>query len=367
MILLRISTLIVFIPFLLVKFFGTTRLNIRLINKISRPLVASLMVIVTLFLAISLKHVITENKPDILLILIILHLGAFMCSEIIVLLLISDFILCWLCLRFRLYHGTFGSLVSNVYLIFYVLIPSVPLLVFALIDQSKIYELTLGKSTLLWFLLLLAGLAKLPVFRSHYWLPKAHVQATTFISILLARLSLKVRLVLVSAVTQLIEPCISRTALAILLMFGISTACYVRVCSVDFKVFLAYCSVGHMTIAAVALSIVDIIRIKRAWLIRIRHCLSSPLLFSIVGLSQSITGNRTNLPISRAKANVVTITLLIALLIDLPFPPVFPFFRELICLTTSYIYVRLPSFVLVLRLIILLRRYEALYQSLRQW
>ncbi len=183
---------------------------------------------------------------------------------------------------------------------------------------------------------------------------------------LLAGLSLKVGLVLVTVVTQRIEPDTSRCILVLLLMFGISTACYIRVCSVDFKVFLAYCSVGHITIAAVALSIVDSIRIKGAWLIGIRHCLSSPLLFSVVGLSQSITGNRTNLPISRVKTNAVTIILLVALLVDLPFPPVFPFFRELICLRTSYIYIRLPSSVLVLGLIMLLRRYEAIYQSLRR-
>lgn len=365
--LLRVLSLVFIIPYTLVKFISLTRLKVGLISIVSGPLVISLRIIVILFLALSLKHVITENKSDILLILILLHLVAFMSDELIVLLLISDFMLCWLCLRFRLYHRTFRSLVSNVYLIFYVLIPSVPLLVFALIDQSKIHDLSLRKSSLLWFLLLLAGLAKLPVFRSHYWLPKAHVQATTFISMLLAGLSLKVGLVLVTVVTQRIEPDTSRCILVLLLIFGISTACYIRVCSVDFKVFLAYCSVGHITIAAVALSIVDSIRIKGAWLIGIRHCLSSPLLFSIVGLSQSITRNRTNLPISRVKTNAVTIILLVALLVDLPFPPVFPFFRELICLGTSYIYIRLPSSVLVLGLIMLLRRYEAIYQSLRRW
>ena len=334
---------------------------------VSGPLVISLRIMVIFFLALSLKHVITENKSDILLILILIHLVAFITDELIILLLVSDFMLCWLCLGFRLYHGTFRSLVSNVYLIFYVLIPSVPLLVYALIEQSKIYELHIGNSSLLWFLLLLAGLAKLPVFGSHYWLPKAHVQATTFISILLAGLSLKVRLVLVSTVTQILEPSVSRGILVVLLMFRITAACYVGVCSVDFKVFLAYCSVGHITMAAVALSIVDTIRLKGAWLIRIGHCLSSPLLFSIVRLSQYITRNRTNLPTSGVKTTAVTVTLLAALLVDLPFPPVFPFFRELMCLSTSYIYIRLPSLVLVLGLIMLLRRYEAMYQTLRRW
>lgn len=80
-----------------------------------------------------------------------------------------------------------------------------------------------------------------------------------------------------------------------------------------------------------------------------------------------MTRNRTNLPSSGVKTSAAVVLLLVALLVDLPFPPVFPFFGELICLTTSYIYVRLPSAVLVLRLMILLRRYEAIYQSLRRW
>lgn len=365
--LIRFLTLVFVIPYTLTKFISVVGINIGLINMASRPLVMSLRVMVALFLALSLKQVMTENKSDILVLLIFLHLVAFMSDELIVLLLISDFMLCWLCLRFGLYHRTFRSLVSNVYLIFYVLIPSVPLLVYALIDQSKLYQLPLGKSSLLWVLLLMAGLAKLPVFRSHYWLPKAHVQATTFVSMLLAGLSLKVGLILVSSVTQTLDPSASRGVLVLVLIFGMSTACYIRVCSVDFKVFLAYCSVGHMTMAAVALSIVDVIRMKGAWLIRIRHCLSSPLLFSIVGLSQSMTRNRTNLPSSGVKTSAAVVLLLVALLVDLPFPPVFPFFGELICLMTSYIYVRLPSAVLVLRLMILLRRYEAIYQSLRRW
>lgn len=81
---------------------------------------------------------------------------------------------------------------------------------------------------------------------------------------LLAGLSLKVGLILVSSVTQTLDPSASRGVLVLVLIFGMSTACYIGVCSVDFKVFLAYCSVGHMTMAAVALSIVDVIRMKGA-------------------------------------------------------------------------------------------------------
>lgn len=147
--LIRFLTLVFVIPYTLTKFISVVGINIGLINMVSRPLVMSLRFMVALFLALSLKQVMTENKSDILVLLIFLHLVAFMSDELIVLLLISDFMLCWLCLRFGLYHRTFRSLVSNVYLIFYVLIPSVPLLVYALIDQSKLYQLPLGKSSLL--------------------------------------------------------------------------------------------------------------------------------------------------------------------------------------------------------------------------
>ncbi len=92
--LLRVLSLVFIIPYTLVKFISLTRLKVGLISIVSGPLVISLRIIVILFLALSLKHVITENKSDILLILILLHLVAFMSDELIILLLISDFMLC---------------------------------------------------------------------------------------------------------------------------------------------------------------------------------------------------------------------------------------------------------------------------------
>lgn len=92
--LIRFLTLVFVIPYTLTKFISVVGINIGLINMVSRPLVMSLRVMVALFLALSLKQVMTENKSDILVLLIFLHLVAFMSDELIVLLLISDFMLC---------------------------------------------------------------------------------------------------------------------------------------------------------------------------------------------------------------------------------------------------------------------------------
>merc|ERR1712055_682306 len=109
-------------------------------------------------------------------------------------------------------------------------------------------------SVIVQLLILISRLAKLPVYRLHYWLPKAHVQAPTILSIILARLSLKVRLVILSFLLTNLN--LSNTLLNVAifcLVIGIYLSCITRALSVDTKVFLAYCSVSHITIGCVRL------------------------------------------------------------------------------------------------------------------
>merc|ERR1739838_555821 len=119
-------------------------------------------------------------------------------------LLVGDFILCLITLRFRLNHITSKRFLCNLYLVYYVLIPSTPLLLFLRVQYankgSQRSNLTLTESlfcdfVLIQGLMLLSRIAKLPAFRFHYWLPKAHVQASTPLSMILAGLTLKIRLI----------------------------------------------------------------------------------------------------------------------------------------------------------------------------
>jgi NADH-ubiquinone oxidoreductase chain 4 len=88
---------------------------------------------------------------------------------------------------------------AGVYILFYTLFASLPLLVTILLRAKNFEFLFIPKSflhiravsMLLSFFFVFAFLVKLPVFRLHLWLPKAHVEAPVAGSIILAGVLLK--------------------------------------------------------------------------------------------------------------------------------------------------------------------------------
>jgi NADH-ubiquinone oxidoreductase chain 4 len=87
---------------------------------------------------------------------------------------------------------------AGVYLLFYTLLASLPLLVgiFYLINYSFSLSLYLLKDVsvfydLFYLCIIFAFLVKIPIFLVHLWLPKAHVEAPVAGSIILAGVLLK--------------------------------------------------------------------------------------------------------------------------------------------------------------------------------
>ena len=121
-----------------------------------------------------------------------------------------------------------------------------------------------------------------------------------------------------------------------------------------------------MTIRCVRLFSYVVWRFIRAWIVGLRHCLSSPLMFYLAGNMHYATHSRNCL---QAKGNKFTwcyILLLNFMLIDLPFPPLFSFWRELSILSAlfnSYKYFRVW---IIVSLTILLRSYEHYYVRIRR-
>jgi len=376
-----ITGIFIFIPILTLK--GINNLNsyigILEIPRIRIGLNRTLVFITFLFIYISVKPLINSNSPNLLLILILIHLLAFLSKDIIIVLLLSDLILCWITLRFGLYHTSLKELVSNIYLIYYVILPSAPLLFLVLLEWSKrkssstivTYRndfLFYSNNNRFMLMVILSGLAKLPIFRLHYWLPKAHVQAPTILSIVLARLSLKVGLVVSSFI--LYYSTINILFLKILICFLLTRliiSVYIRISATDSKVFLAYCSVSHMSVRAIGICLIISDRFTRAWLLRLRHCLSSPLLFYISRNSQYSLITRIIIPYKRIKINKISILLLIILLIDLPFPPIFSFWREVTILQSLASTFRMLSCFILPSIVMLIRRYEYIYVTLREF
>ncbi len=143
---------------------------------------------------------------------------------------------------------------------------------------------------------LLIGLAiKIPIFPFHTWLPDAHVEASTPVSILLAGVLLKLGTygLLRFGVGLFLEgwsvlaPWMATLA-AVSALYGASCA----IAQKDMKKVVAYSSIAHMAYILLAAAATTRLSITASILQMVSHGLISALLFLLVGVVYKKTGSR---------------------------------------------------------------------------
>lgn len=134
---------------------------------------------------------------------------------------------------------------------------------------------------------LLAALVKVPAVPLHTWLPHAHVQAPTAISVILAGILLKLG---VYALYRLAWPLFPLQALGwgwlvgALGVAGILWAAWVALGQQDLKRLVAYASVSHMGFCLLGLAGLSAAGVTGGMVQAVTHGLGSPLLFLLVGV-----------------------------------------------------------------------------------
>ena len=236
------------------------------------------------------------------------------------------------------WRGQYERVLSNYYFILFSVLTSVPLflIVCELFNERCLEYSSLSlllpsryQVTGLWIMfgVLLAFIAKLPVYGLHSWLPKAHVDAPVRGSIVLARMLLKLR---GYGVIRLILGFSSNVSL--LLIFGIwgyLVTAVICIRLVDYKVVVAYSSVSHMSIAFSGLVSYIMWRFTRAFLIIIRHRVVSPLMFYIGNLWYERVGTRGIGNMKRSKIWFgISALFLLTFIFNIRFPPFINFFAE---------------------------------------
>ncbi|MCL4479400.1 MAG: NADH-quinone oxidoreductase subunit M [Deltaproteobacteria bacterium] len=135
--------------------------------------------------------------------------------------------------------------------------------------------------------LFIAFAIKVPVFPFHTWLPDAHVEAPTAISVILAGVLLKMGAYGIMRISYPLLPDMAiYTAfpLAILGLINIVYGALVAMAQTDFKKMIAYSSVSHMGYVMLGLSSLTLIGFNGALMQMFNHGTITGMLFLLVGV-----------------------------------------------------------------------------------
>nr|YP_010953255.1 NADH dehydrogenase subunit 4 [Aoteapsyche colonica]WMQ76504.1 NADH dehydrogenase subunit 4 [Aoteapsyche colonica] len=189
---------------------------------------------------------------------------------------------------------------AGIYLIFYTLSVSLPLLlgIFLMYDSLYSFSFMVFKemsSMILYFLMILAFLVKMPMFLVHLWLPKAHVEGPVSSSMILAGVMLKLGgygLMRVMKLMLMVSLKFNFMWIILSLVGGslISLLCLHQM---DMKMLIAYSSVVHMALVISGIMTLNYYGFMGSLILMIGHGLCSSGLFVLINLMYERLGSRS--------------------------------------------------------------------------
>lgn len=232
-----------------------------------------------------------------------------------------------------LYHGSQPErIIASLSFFLYTLFLSLPYMVVIMLILTN-QTLRLGSrenySNTVLLLLIIPFLVKMPVLGLHFWLPKAHVEANTAGSIVLAGLLLKLGSYGVRRVYLLFPSLmLARWRGLIWLVLSLLRA-LITIIQRDVKKLVAYRSVTHMTFVIIGITVSSKLLVIRALLLSLAHGWASIGIFLGGGSIRHRRNSRLNYFLSTENAFYWYILLLGALLIrNARVPPMPSFFPE---------------------------------------
>nr|QNE85904.1 NADH dehydrogenase subunit 4 [Sericostoma personatum] len=191
---------------------------------------------------------------------------------------------------------------AGLYLMFYTLLVSLPMLlgIFYIFNLGKtlmfyfLLEFNLN-NLLLWLIMLLVFLVKMPMVFFHLWLPKAHVEAPVFGSMILAAIMLKLGGYGIMRVMVMFQKLVFDWGhyLISLSMLGGIYISLICLHQVDMKSLIAYSSVVHMSIVLAGYFTLSFWGMSGAYVVLIGHGFCSSGLFCLLNINYERVHSRS--------------------------------------------------------------------------
>nr|ADV58574.1 NADH dehydrogenase subunit 4 [Ascaris lumbricoides] len=236
------------------------------------------------------------------------------------------------------YGSQIEKINSSYYLIFYAAFCSFPFL-FVYFKSFFFISLVYFDFNLSWemvFVLSLSFMMKFPVYFLHLWLPKAHVEAPTTASMLLAGLLLK----LGTAGFLRILGCLSfvhNNVWIVLAFLGMILASFCCMFQSDAKALAAYSSITHVSFVLMALVFIIMSGKTGGVILMLAHGYTSTLMFYLVGEFYHVSGSRMVYYMSSFFGSGMVMALLFAVvfLSNMGTPPSLSSLSEFIVISSS--------------------------------
>ena len=136
-------------------------------------------------------------------------------------------------------------------------------------------------------LFLMSFFAKIPIIPLHNWLPEAHVEAPTELSVLLAGVILKIG---AYGFLRILLPIFPYSfyylspLLLVVVVFSVLYASLTAICQSDIKKIIAYSSIAHMNISIIGLCAGSIVSMCGSIFLMFSHGIVSAGLFFLIGM-----------------------------------------------------------------------------------